>query len=70
MERKFYAVREGKIPGIYDTWPDCLDQVRGHKGAICTYSELNYDSMLGLTMHQSRPFNHSTKLKRSWTAKT
>ncbi|KIV87104.1 hypothetical protein, variant [Exophiala sideris] len=33
-ERKFYAVREGKTPGIYDTWPDCLGQVKGFKGAV------------------------------------
>lgn len=32
-ERKFYAVKEGKKPGIYNTWDDCLNQVRGHRGA-------------------------------------
>ena len=26
---KFYAVRVGKEPGIYYSWPECLDQVRG-----------------------------------------
>lgn len=26
---KFYAVRVGKEPGIYHSWPECLDQVRG-----------------------------------------
>ena len=34
-ERKFYAVRNGKTPGIYETWPDCLSQVKGHRGALC-----------------------------------
>ncbi|RVX66790.1 hypothetical protein B0A52_08983 [Exophiala mesophila] len=33
-ERKFYAVKNGKKPGIYDTWDQCLSQVRGHKGAV------------------------------------
>ncbi|KIX99178.1 uncharacterized protein Z520_04754 [Fonsecaea multimorphosa CBS 102226] len=33
-ERKYYAVRQGKTPGIYDTWTDCLGQVKGHKGAV------------------------------------
>ncbi|KAJ9601987.1 hypothetical protein H2200_013546 [Cladophialophora chaetospira] len=33
-ERKFYAVRLGKTPGIYETWPECLSQVKGHKGAV------------------------------------
>lgn len=30
----FYAVREGRIPGIYPNWPECLKQVDGYKGAI------------------------------------
>ncbi|OAP57867.1 hypothetical protein AYL99_08605 [Fonsecaea erecta] len=32
-EQKYYAVKEGKRPGIYHTWSDCLAQVKGHKGA-------------------------------------
>lgn len=31
---KFYAVRIGKAPGIYHTWPDCLEQVRGFPKAV------------------------------------
>lgn len=31
---KFYAVRIGKIPGIYHTWTECLDQVRGFPKAM------------------------------------
>lgn len=31
---KFYAVRVGKAPGIYHSWSDCLEQVKGHKGAL------------------------------------
>ncbi|KAM0713610.1 hypothetical protein Q7P37_010572 [Cladosporium fusiforme] len=31
---KFYAVRVGKSPGIYHTWPDCLEQVRGFPKAV------------------------------------
>lgn len=30
----FYAVRKGKIPGIYLTWADCSAQVTGYPGAI------------------------------------
>ena len=30
----FYAVRIGKIPGIYNTWDECKAQVMGFKGAI------------------------------------
>lgn len=31
---KFYAVRIGKEPGIYHTWNECLDQVRGFPKAM------------------------------------
>lgn len=34
-ERKFYAVKIGKTPGVYDTWEQCLQQVTGQKGAVC-----------------------------------
>jgi ribonuclease HI len=34
-DSKFYAVRVGGKPGIYHSWPDCLEQVKGYKGAIC-----------------------------------
>ncbi|KAI6242845.1 Ribonuclease H [Aphelenchoides fujianensis] len=30
---QFYAVREGRKRGIYDTWDECKSQVDGHKGA-------------------------------------
>ena len=35
-EPKFYAVRVGNRPGIYHTWADCLEQVKGFKKATCT----------------------------------
>ncbi|KAL8952370.1 MAG: hypothetical protein Q9222_001706 [Ikaeria aurantiellina] len=31
---KFYAVRAGHQPGIYHTWADCLEQVKGFKKAL------------------------------------
>ncbi|KAK5118547.1 hypothetical protein LTR85_008012 [Meristemomyces frigidus] len=31
---KFYGVRVGKEPGIYHTWAECLDQVRGFPKAM------------------------------------
>src|SRR5699024_3430530 len=31
---KFYAVKKGKKPGIYKTWPDCQKQVKGFSGAV------------------------------------
>ncbi len=32
--KKFYAVKEGKIPGIYLTWEECKNQVHGYSGAV------------------------------------
>lgn len=31
---KFYAVRSGRVPGIYDTWSQCKQQTDGYKGSI------------------------------------
>ena len=33
MAKKFYAVRQGKIPGIYTSWEDCKAQVHGYPDA-------------------------------------
>ena len=30
---KIYAVRKGKIPGLYNTWDECKAQVDGFSGA-------------------------------------
>ncbi|KAK5089137.1 hypothetical protein LTR05_003361 [Lithohypha guttulata] len=32
-DKKYYAVKVGKTPGVYDTWDQCLAQVTGQKGA-------------------------------------
>ena len=31
---KYYAVRQGRRPGIYHSWDECYQQVHGYKGAI------------------------------------
>lgn len=33
MAKKFYAVKNGKKIGIYETWDECKEQVNGYKGA-------------------------------------
>lgn len=33
-KRKFYTVRVGKVPGIYNTWEECKAQVEGVSGAL------------------------------------
>lgn len=35
IERKYYAVKVGREPGVYETWDQCLAQVTGQKGAQC-----------------------------------
>lgn len=30
----YYAVKQGIVPGIYKTWSECQEQVKGYKGAI------------------------------------
>lgn len=34
MTERYYAVRTGRQPGIYNTWEACREQVTGHKGAV------------------------------------
>ncbi|MFW2491695.1 viroplasmin family protein [Clostridium chromiireducens] len=34
MGKKFYAVKKGKVPGIYATWGECSENVNGFPGAI------------------------------------
>ncbi|WP_295815580.1 ribonuclease H family protein [uncultured Veillonella sp.] len=34
MAKKFYAVRHGRVPGVYTIWSDCEKQVKGYGGAI------------------------------------
>lgn len=33
MMAKYYAVKVGKVPGIYKTWPECQKMVNGFSGA-------------------------------------
>ena len=43
MAKKYYAVKAGKKPGIYESWAACKSMVDGYKGAIykgfMTYEE-------------------------------
>jgi len=34
MEEKYYAVKEGREIGVYNTWDECKAQVDGYKGAV------------------------------------
>ena len=34
MAKKYYAVKEGRVPGIYETWAECQKQINGFSGAV------------------------------------
>ncbi|GAB7357663.1 hypothetical protein MBLNU459_g0154t1 [Dothideomycetes sp. NU459] len=34
MPVKFYVVKAGRATGVFHSWDECLDQVKGYKGAI------------------------------------
>lgn len=34
QKKNFYAVKEGRVPGIYRTWAECQEQVNGFSGAV------------------------------------
>ena len=46
MAEKFYAVRVGYHPGVYHTWADCLEQVKGFKKATCMEFHHRYHQFL------------------------
>ena len=33
-KKKFYAVREGRAIGVFETWEECKRQVDGYPGAV------------------------------------
>lgn len=46
MSKYYYAVRKGKVPGIYNKWSECEEQVKGYSGA--EYKKFsNYEEALG-----------------------
>ena len=44
MAKKFYAVRNGRVPGIYTAWDECRRQVTGFKGAEYKGFEIRADA--------------------------
>lgn len=57
-KKKYYAVRVGKTPGIYSTWDECQEQVKGFSGAeyksFATMSEAE-QFMLGEQSKETSP---------------
>lgn len=34
MGKKFYAVKQGRVPGVYNSWEECKKQVHGFSGPV------------------------------------
>ncbi|MDR3566185.1 MAG: ribonuclease H family protein [Negativicutes bacterium] len=34
VKKKYYAVKVGRVPGVYKTWDECNKQVKGYPGAL------------------------------------
>lgn len=51
MAKKFYAVKAGRVPGVYQNWDECQKQVNGFSGAV-------FKSFL--TEREAVAFVHST----------
>lgn len=45
-EERWYAVRAGRVPGVYDTWAECQANIVAFRGAVC-------ESILGVTLSLS-----------------
>lgn len=75
MSKKFYAVKVGRKPGIYESWPEAQNQVSGYKNAeyksfknkkeaqayIGGASETPHDQVQGLVAYVDGSFNKTNK---------
>lgn len=70
---KFYAVKKGRKTGVFLTWEECEEQVKGYKGAnyksFSTLEEAKHfledvsksDNVLGLIAYVDGSYNKKTK---------
>lgn len=62
QEQKYYAVKEGRQPGIYFSWLECSEQVTGYKGAIFKSFNTMAAAEDFLQDQQTEPVNDSLPL--------
>lgn len=60
---KFYAVRKGRVPGIYHTWESCKLQVDGYSGAEYKSFPTHSQAQAFITQNSSLMIVHSTPPK-------
>lgn len=51
---KFYAVKDGRKPGIYESWDECKKQVDGYSGAIYKSFKTKADALKFLGVPQDK----------------
>ncbi|CUN11095.1 ribonuclease H1 domain-containing protein [Turicibacter sanguinis] len=61
MSVKFYAVKNGRKPGIYESWAECFEQVNGFSNAIYKSftSKLEAEIFMGSEKVTSKRINDS-----------
>ncbi|MBB1078609.1 viroplasmin family protein [Limosilactobacillus sp. STM2_1] len=74
MTRKYYVVKKGRKPGIYQTWPECQKQVSGYPNArYKSFTTLTaaetwfYDQEQKLPPKQNTVSNYSANVIRLYT---
>ena len=63
-KKKFYAVREGKSIGVFETWEECKRQVDGYPGAVYK-SFKTYDEAKAFVLNEDIDQVHLNNLKEN-----
>lgn len=63
QKKNFYAVKEGRVPGIYKTWAECQEQVSGFSGALFKGFETEQEALefMGMPGQVVKKTKHSCK---------
>ena len=57
--KKYYAVRSGRIPGIYESWAECKAQTDGYSGAEFKSFSSREEAIGYITGEEQKPFEKS-----------
>lgn len=65
--KKYYAVKSGRTPGVYETWSECEKQVKGYSGAVYKSFKLKSDAENYILEdeNQTNPFAKISTTKNS-----
>ncbi|MCR5784924.1 MAG: ribonuclease H family protein [Eubacterium sp.] len=66
MAKKFYAVKKGLTPGIYETWDECKRNVDGYSGAIYKSFKTYNEAASYLGCDEAAPLGLSSEDKDPW----